>query len=36
MRIGKIAEYYINEQLQNLPIFGAKFWFSKFEKILFI
>ena len=35
MRIGKIAisaEYQMNEQFQNLPIFGAKFWFSKLKK----
>ena len=37
MRIAKIAssaEYWMDEQLQNLSIFGAKFWFSKLEKIL--
>ena len=37
MRIGEIAssaEYRLNEQFQNLAIFGAKFWFSKLEKIL--
>ena len=35
MRIGKIsssAEYRMDEQFQNLTIFGVKFWFSKFKK----
>ena len=35
MRIGKImssAEYRKDEQNQNLPIFGIKFWFSKSKK----
>ena len=35
MRIDKItssAEYRMDEQFQNSPICGAKFWFSKFEK----
>ena len=35
MRIGEItnsAEYQIDEQNQNLPIFGIKLWFSKFQK----
>ena len=35
MRIGKIAsiaEYHMDEQFQNFPIFGAKFWFSKLNK----
>ena len=34
MGIGEIArsaEYRIDEQLQNLPIFGAKFSFFKLE-----
>ena len=37
MRIGEIAstaEYRIDERLKNLPIFEAKLWFSKSEKIL--
>ena len=37
MRIRKIAssaEYQMDEKFQNLPIFGAKFWFFKFKKIL--
>ena len=32
MRIGEIsssAEYWMDEQLQNLPIFRAQFWFSE-------
>ena len=36
MRIGKItssAEYRMNEQFKNLPIFGVKFAFSKLKKI---
>ena len=35
MRIGEItisAEYQMNEQNQNLPIFGIKLWFSKLKK----
>ena len=35
MRISEItnnAEYQIDEQNQNLPIFGIKFWFSKLKK----
>ena len=35
MRIGKIsssAEYRKKELFQDLPIFGAKFWFSKLKK----
>ena len=35
MRMGKIsnsAEYRMNEQLQNLPIFRANFWFYKLEE----
>ena len=35
MRIDKIAssaEYRIDKQFQNLPILGAKFWFSKLKK----
>ena len=35
MRIGKImntAEYRMDEQNQNLPIFGIKLWFSKLKK----
>ena len=35
MRIGEItnsAEYRLDEQNQNLPIFGVKFWFSKLKK----
>ena len=35
--IGKIAscaEYQMDEQFQNLPIFRAKFWFSELKKIL--
>ena len=36
MRIGEStssADYRMDEQLQSLPIFGVKFWFSKFKKI---
>ena len=35
MRIGEItnsAEYQMDEQNQNLPIFGIKLWFSKLKK----
>ena len=35
MRIGEItnsAEYRVDKQNQNLPIFGVKFWFSKLKK----
>ena len=35
MRIGEItnsAEYRMNEQNQNLPIFGIKLWFSRVKK----
>ena len=35
MKIGKItnsAEYQMDEQNQNLPIFGIKLWFSKLKK----
>ena len=35
MRIGEItnsAEYRMDEQNQNLPIFGIKLWFSKLKK----
>ena len=35
MRIGEImnsAEYQMDEQKQNLPIFGIKLWFSKLKK----
>ena len=35
MRTGEItnsAEYQIDEQNQNLPIFGIKLWFSKLKK----
>ena len=35
MRISEItnnAEYQIDEQNQNLPILGIKFWFSKLKK----
>ena len=35
MRIGEItnsAAYQMDEQNQNLPIFGNKLWFSKFKK----
>ena len=35
MRIGKITnsvEYRMDEQNQNLPIFGIKLWFSKLKK----
>ena len=38
MTIGKIAssaEYRIDEQFQNFPIFRAKFRFSKLKKNLF-
>ena len=31
-KISSIAEYRIDEQLQNLPIFRAKFWSSKLNK----
>ena len=37
MRIGEItnsAEYRMDEQNQNLPIFGVKFWFYKLKKNL--
>ena len=37
MGIGEItnsAEYRMNEQNQNLPIFGNKLWFSKLKKKL--
>ena len=37
MNIGKIAssaEYRMDKQFQNFPIFGAKFWFSKLKTIL--
>ena len=37
MRIGIIAsraEYRMNEQFQNLPMYEAKFQFSRFKKIL--
>ena len=36
MRISQISsstEYAMDEQLQNLPIFRAKFWFFKWKKI---
>ena len=39
MGIGEIAssvEYRMDEKSKNLPIFGAKFWFAKLEKILYI
>ena len=35
MRTGEItnsAEYQMDEQNQNLPIFGIKLWFSKLKK----
>ena len=35
MRTGEItnsAEYQMDEQKQNLPIFGIKLWFSKLKK----
>ena len=35
MRLGEIAnsaKYWMDEQLKNLPIFEAKFWFFKLEK----
>ena len=35
MRIGEItnsAEYQMDEQNQNLPIFGIKLWFSELKK----
>ena len=35
MKIGEItnsAEYQMDEQNQNLPIFGIKLWFSKLKK----
>ena len=35
MRIGEIrnsAEYQMDEQNQNFPIFGIKLWFSKLKK----
>ena len=35
MRLGEIAssaKYRMDEQFPNLPIFGAKFWFSQLEK----
>ena len=35
MKIGEItnsAKYQMNEQNQNLTIFGIKLWFSKLEK----
>ena len=35
IRIGEItssAEYRMDEQFQNLPIFGINFWFSKLVK----
>ena len=31
-KISSSAEYRIDEQLQNLPIFRAKFWFPKLKK----
>ena len=37
MRIGEVAnsaEYRVDEQFQNLPIFGVKFWFFKLEIFL--
>ena len=39
MKLGEIAssaEYRMDEQFQNLPIIGAKFWFSKLKKNLWI
>ena len=36
MRIGEMAsgeEYRMGEELENLPIFGVKFLFSKLKKI---
>ena len=35
MKIGEItnsAEYQMDEQNQNLPIFGIKLWFAKLKK----
>ena len=32
--IASSAEYRMSEKFQNFPIFGAKFWLSKLEKIL--
>ena len=35
MRLGEIAssaEYQMDKQFRNMPIFGAKFWFAKLEK----
>ena len=33
-RIASGAEYRMEEQFQNFPIVGAKFWFFKLKKIL--
>ena len=32
-KIARSAEYPMDEQFRNFPIFGAKFWFSKLKKL---
>ena len=34
MRIASIEEQRMDDQFQNLPIFGSKFWFIKLKKFV--